>query len=230
MEMKIFNNMRDCVKNAYENGCERGYEFQKMRHGLIAELKRLGLSPSQIKDELLEWNKRCEKPLNPSEQRSQLLKYVDWFEKKDSKMGCNALNDFCIGKDKCIFYIKRANKNSKQISVLPFDLQELEKFLVIRFQSKGKAMFYIVQSLRKAQFDKNAGEIIYIGFREIGSMLRDSYQCISEAAEIRRLVLLLVDEGIIEIVEKGQSGTFGMRKANGYRFLQWKHPERPIIT
>jgi len=94
---KSLDNLRDCVKEAFLNGCERGCQFRKMRHAIILELKRLRYDSSEIKDKLLEWNEKCEKPLGLGEQRSQLFKYVEWVDSQECRLGCRALKDYCIG-------------------------------------------------------------------------------------------------------------------------------------
>ena len=53
--------MMDCIKKAFVEGCERGLKFEKMRYGIIVEMKRLGLNAAEIKDKMEEWNNRCER-------------------------------------------------------------------------------------------------------------------------------------------------------------------------
>jgi len=228
MDLKSLDNMRDCVRQALLQGSCRGYEFEKMRHAIIIELKRLGYDFSEITDKLLEWNEICEKPLGVSEQRNQLIKYVDWVERKEHKreckIGCKALEDYCIGKEKCIFYKKTTCQNRQEATELPFSLDELDKFLAERFKSKGYAMMLIVKALRIFQAEKAKGEIVYIGFKKISSVIRDTLGHRLTPMDIFRNMKRLIDEGVIEQVHKGQSGCFVWRKANGYRFLPWKPP------
>jgi len=226
--------MRDCVKEAFHKGCERGLEFHKMRHAIILELKRLGYSSTEIKDMLLEWNKKCEKPLNLSEQRIQLLKYVDWVDSRECKISCVALEDYCIGKEECLFYIRTSSQNRQKTGKLPFKLQELEEFLTERFEADGHVMMLIVQALRFIQREKTTGEIIFVGFRGITSKIRDKFGYDLYHMDIFRKMKLLIEEGIIGQVVKGKSGNF-RRQANGYRFLPWQHPKVtqvhiPILT
>ena len=54
---------------------------------------------------------------------------------------------------------------------------------------------------------------------------RDNYTNISsDTMDIYRKVQDLVSEGMLEIVYKGEKGTFGGKKANGYKFLKWQPP------
>ena len=220
MNKNFLDNMRDCVKQAFKNGCGRGRELHKMRHAIIAELNRLGCTPSEIKDKLLEWNERCQKPFNESEKRQQLLGYVDWFFKKNAKTGCKALEDYCIGKEKCKFYIKQHNR---QAPVLSFKLDELEKFLQNRFKGIAYTLMLVVKALRRFQIEKAKKEILYVGFRKISSIIRDSYGHTVTHTDAQRKMKILIDEGIIQQVETGKKGGSSWQ-ANGYRFLPWRCP------
>ena len=220
---KSLENLRDCVKEAFCNGSQRGYEFGTMRHAIILELERLGYDSSEVKDKLLEWNERCEKPLNFSEQRRQLLKYVDWVDKHNCKIGCRALEDYCIGKENCRFYRKVTFQNRQRTQNLPFDPGKLDKFLAERFKADGFTMMLIVKALRAFQIENATGEVIFIGFRKISSVIRDKFGHFLIPMQIHRKTRLLIDEGIIEQVEKGKAGNFSWR-ANGYRFLPWMPP------
>lgn len=223
MDKKSLDNLRDCVKEALNHGCERGLEFRKMRHAIIIELLRIGYNYSEIKDHLLSWNERCEKPLGSSDQRSQLLGYVDWVAKKECKTGCNALQDYCLGKEKCQFYLKTTQYKRETVKELPFSLQELDSFLNERYKGDGYTMMLIVRALRWYQHEQTTGEVILIGLRKIASVIRDKYNHSFLPNDILRKIKLLIEEGILEQVIKGKRGNF-TNLANGYRFLPWKHP------
>ena len=223
MAKKSLDNLRDCVKEALNNGCERGLEFQRMRHAIIIELLRLGYDYSEIKDLLLDWNKRCEKPLGLSDQKSQLLGYVDWVAERQCKTGCNALRDYCLGKEKCQFYSKTTQYKREIIKELPFNLQELDDFLNKRYKADGYIMMLIVRALRWYQHEQITGEVILIGLRKIASVIRDKYNHSFVAMDIFRMIKLLMEEGVLELVVKGKKGNFS-KQANGYKFLPWKHP------
>lgn len=222
---KSLSNLRDCVREALEKGSQRGYEFKKMRFAIIAELKRLSYISSEVKDILLEWNKKCEKVLPYREQKRQLLDYVDWTDKHDCKIGCNGLEDFCIGQNKCSFNRKRTYLNRKEVEVLPFDLSEVRHFLEIRYKAEGYIMELILNALRRYQIEKATGEIMFIGIRTIANLIRDTQGHNLDLMTIHRRIQDLVSEGIIEIVIKGKRGTFGMQPANGYKFLRWIPPK-----
>jgi len=221
---KSIEKMRDCVKNAFNNGSQRGHEFRKMRHAIIVELFRLGLNPSEIKDALQAWNKRCEKFLSPGEQKRQLFDYVDWCEKHECRLGCKGLEDYCIGEDNCSFHKQKVLIHRGQVEKLPFDINKARDFLIKRYGGDGYAMTHILHCLRYAQTEKETGEVILIGYRRIASLLRDRFGIDVDPMTVYRRVQDLISEGMLEIVVKGQSGTFG-RPANGYRFRRWEHPQ-----
>ena len=221
---KSLDNLRDCVRKAFQEGSERGYEFKKMRHAIIAEFKRLGYSFPEIKDKLLEWNERCEKVLPPNEQKRQLLDYTDWAELHDCKTGCRALEDYCVGQDKCIFHIQRLHSSQNAVSTPPFDLNEAKRYLEKRFKADGHILACILNAIIRHQIENGTGQIIYIGFRGIVRLIRDHDGHMVDQMTVLRRMQDLISEGIIEVVSKGEAGTFN-RKANGYRFLNWQSPE-----
>lgn len=232
-DKKSFEQMRDCVKKALSEGCDSGHQFRKMRYAIIVELLQLGYEPSEIKDLLSDWNKKCEKPLGVAEERDQLHGFVDWVVDHNCKVGCKALEDYCIGKETCQFHFKITAKNRQETKDLPFDRQELRSFLDKRFKADGYLINLIVSALRCIQVENSTGEVILIGLRKISSVIRDKYGHYIDIMTILRKIHLLVEEGVLQLVTKGKSGTFN-RQANGYRFLPWKPPicadTLPIIT
>ncbi len=224
IDKRPLENLRDCVKRAFYKGCSRGYAFRKMRHAIIFELKRLGYESSEIKDLLLEWNKKNERPYKMGEEKRQILRYVDWYESKECKMGCNALKDFCLGEERCQFYKETTFFKRQQTQELPFKLEDLKKFLTDRYKPEGYLMVCIVQALRRYQIEKVTGEIILVGHRTIASIIRDAFGHTVNPMYVWRKFNLLIDEGVIEIVIRGKSGQF-RNLANGYRFLPWQPPE-----
>lgn len=218
---KSLNNLRDCVKKAFEEGSERGYEFNKMRFAIIVELKRLGFTSSEVKDKLLEWNQRCKKVLLLNEQKRQLFDFADWTDKRDCKIGCRALEDFCIGQDKCSFLRNKLYVNRKVVEILPFDFEEARRFLEEQHKAEGYLMALVLKNLRRYQIEKGTGEIIFIGYRAIATLIREHDGHIIDPMTVCRRMHDLVSEGMIEIVSKGSNGTFN-KPANGYKFLSWK--------
>ena len=223
MAKKPIEYMRDCVKEALVKGSQRGHEFKKMRHSIIVELKRLGYDSSEVKDKLIEWNSRCERPLGIGDQKHQLLKYVDWVDKHDTKLGCKALEDYCVGKDNCQFNTKISAQNRNTTQDLPFDTDQLEKFLTERFHADGFGMLLIIKALRRFQVEKATGPIIYIGYRAISSIIRDKYGHSLGPMDIFRKMQQLIDEGVVKLVAKGKAGDFSWQ-SNGYCFCAWRHP------
>jgi len=221
MKDYALSNMRDCVLDAYKNGSKRGQEFEVMRHAIIAELLRLGYGISEIKDKLLDWNARCDKSLLPNEQKRQLLDYVDWAVKNNGKTGCKALEGFCIGKKKCEYNNGKEFFNRELTKEMPFDIDEAKKFLEERYKADGNNMMLVLKSLRKHQQQKATGEIIYIGYRGIASLIRDVDGHIVTPMTIYRAMQRLISEGMVEIISRGARGSF-RAKANGYRFREWR--------
>ena len=218
---KSIENMRDCVKLAFKKGSQRGYEFRKMRHAIIVELKRLGFASPEVKDKLLEWNKHCEKALPPGEQKRQLFNYVNWVDRHQCWLGCKGLEDFCVGQDKCAFYKKKVYINRKQVEQPPFDFNEARHFLEQRYKGDGYLMSLILNCLRRVQIEKATGETIFIGYRGISNIIRDHYGHTIDPMTVFRRIQDLISEEMVEIVVKGEKGIFG-KPANGYRFLSWE--------
>ncbi len=222
---KSLDNLRDCVKLAFNKGSNRGYEFKKMRHSIIVELKGLDYSSSEIKDKLQEWNGRCEKPLPPMEQKRQLFDYIDWVNKQNKcEIGCKSLVDFCIGKDKCDFSKRKLLINRKVTEKLPFDFDEAAIFLESRYRAEGYVMLLILKNLRRHQVSNGTGEVILIGLRSVASMIRGNDGHTVDIMTISRRIQDLVSEGLLEIAIKGKQGSF-LQEANGYRFLAWEAPQ-----
>ncbi len=222
--MRKLDGMMDCVKKAFLEGCERGDEFHKMRHAITVELKRLGYEASEIKDMLLEWNARCERPLSLSEQKIQLFGYVEWVFKRECKIGCRACQDYCLGKENCQYYIKKYLAYHNPTKDLPFDFNELKKFLEERYKRDWFMMHMILDAILWFKHKHAIGPLIYISYAKIASIIRDRYKKRPDNKDIARKIKFLIEEGIIERKVKGQRGMFS-RKANGYMFLPWKHPK-----
>lgn len=225
---KNIGNMMDCIRKAFLEGCQRGNEFQAMRYAITVEFKRLGFEASEIKDKLLEWNNRCEKVLGFSEQRTQLLNYVDWvFKLEEPKIGCRKMEScgFCLGKDTCNYYKSKYQRNRRLTKDFPFDWMMVKKFLEERFTTDAYALILVLDILMWYQQKNATGEIIIVSLRKIGSLIRDRSQHTFLPMEIKRMLQVLIDEGIIDIVIKGKSGQF-KQQANGYKLLPWEWPQR----
>ncbi|MGA2774934.1 MAG: hypothetical protein ABSE81_02595 [Candidatus Omnitrophota bacterium] len=227
-DKKDLNNLRDCVKICFEQGAKRGNEFRKMSFAIIVELKRIGFSSSEVKDKLLEWNQRCEKPLAYNEQKRQLLDFVEWTDKHECNIGCKALESYCIEpEEKCTFRILKECSYKQSTQENPFDFEEARHFLEARYKGPdGYVMYWILKNIRRFQLEKQTGEIIYIGYRKIAAMIRDNDGQRIEPMTIVRRIEDLISEGMLQKVVKGKRGTFS-GKANGYRFLCWKTPVTP---
>jgi len=221
MTKKSLENLRDCVRQAFENGSKRGEEFHKMRHSITTEFKRLGYSATETKEKLSEWNGRCERPLNSKKVNDQLFKYVDWAFEKDAITGCGALESYCLGERNCQYHLRTTAKNRERTAKAPFNFFELKKYLEDRFKAKGVLLNCVLDALLWHQKEEATGEIIIVGLRKIASLIQVRHTCTLAPEEVRRLILVLCDEGVLEKVVQGKSGQF-TQKANGYRFLAWE--------
>ncbi|MEI8366693.1 MAG: hypothetical protein WCF65_09790 [Parachlamydiaceae bacterium] len=227
---KKLNGMMDCIKSGFIDGCQRGLEFRTMRHGIIIEMMRLGFNSDEIKEQLLEWNKRCEKVLGPSEAKTQLSKYVDWvFKLKEARIGCRAMHDYCIGPEKCSYFKNKYVVNRKATQRSPEYWTEVSKFLQERFKADGYTLMMVLQVLSDYQHEKGTGEVIFIGYRKIAQILAGKHNYHPSAMEVCRKIAILIEEGILEMTIKGKPGMF-THQANGYRFLPWQWPGKDSAT
>jgi len=222
--LKSVENLRDCVKQSFNEGCRDLDEFNAMRHAIIVGLKDLGFDISEVKRLLEEWNKRNDNKLGFKKKERMLFKYADWVFKVDAKIGCKRLNNYCIGQMKCEFYLKTSFKKLEKTQALPFNKDKLEKFLEAKGEKHWYEMMLVVKALRSVQREKETGEVMFVGYRELSEVIRDKFGFYLNPMDILRKIRLLEDEGVVEQVIKGSKGTF-TRKANGYRFLPWKDAE-----
>ncbi|MCB9772244.1 MAG: hypothetical protein H6754_06800 [Candidatus Omnitrophica bacterium] len=215
--------MMDCVKEAFLNGSQRGDEFHKMRHAIVVELKRLGYEKAEIKQKLIEWNERCERPLGLSEQKIQLCGYVDWVFQHDCKVGCRAMFDYCLGKERCRYCIHQNRTKYQRVQQLPFNYQELRAFLEERYKAQGYGINMVLDTLLWFQKEQAKGELIYISYRKICSLILERYNSRPDPKDVYRKIQILILEGVIEKVVVGKKGMFS-KLSNGYRFLPWTSP------
>jgi hypothetical protein len=212
--------LRPCVETSFDNGANGDFEFHKMRHALIAELQRLGYGLSEIKHLLIEWNSRCKRPRDKDR---YLLKYISWFVKQKGKTGCKALSDFCIGQERCWFYLKSTDEKRKATETIPFDLNLAAKHLEDQFKAPGLIMTYILRALRRWQIEKDTGEMIFIGYRRLSSYLKETQGHNVGIMAVCRGMNRLIELGMVTKVEKGKPGIFG-QPANGYQLAKWQPP------
>ncbi len=225
--------MRPCLKDALEKGVGldvflREEVLKKMMYSLSCELKRLGFTASEAKDILQEWNDRCKPSIPVGEIKNRLFSFVDWVYKKEAKAGCNSLKDYCIRQSKghCFFHKATTEKREDESrNVVPFNQQEVDSYLDKKYPCDSVYLKGIIYALKVQKAQKKTGNIIHFGLRGIASALRD--QCNIRSAnsmDVTRKIRILKEEGILDIVLKGRSGTVGTRVANGYSFLPWKPP------
>ena len=120
-------------------------------------------------------------------------------------------------------------EEQKALRTLAHEFAEVEKFLQNRFKGIAYTLMLVVKALRRFQIEKAKKEILYVGFRKISSIIRDSYGHTVTHTYAQRKMKILIDEGIIQQVETGKKGGSSWQ-ANGYRFLPWRCPQEPIIT
>ena len=220
----ILKEMRDCVKKNFIEGSSGKDEFVKMRHAIIVEFIRLGLEEVKIRDRLLEWNRRCKPSVPVSEEKNKLLKYADWVLSIKGRIGCTALESYCIGEDKCVFFSKLHKWKQSESTEPLFDNNDLRIYIEKKYPRQGYSIMRVVHAIRYFQMNKLTGRIIYVGLRTIASIIRDTNQHRFQPEEIKRLINILKDEGVIEQIETGKSGSYS-KMANGYRFLPWRKPK-----
>jgi hypothetical protein len=233
MTEKISDQMRPCVKSAFDDGAQDKDHLNKMRHAIIFELNRLGIEKSEIKMELLEWNKKSYQVLSPGDATRQLCDYVNWFFKHECKLSCKGLEDYCLFPNGwCAF---RPQSDSGEIT-LPFSLSEAMIFLEKEYRPHGYLMGSLLKTLSKIRVEKSAKSIIYVGVRTIQARLLEDDRHDIDLMGIMRALNKLEEAGFIKITH-GQAGTFGKRPANGYSFQPWAPPGPkcvyspiPIIT
>jgi hypothetical protein len=212
--------MRPCVKAAFENGAQDKDHLKKMTYAIIFELNRLGIEKPEIKMALLHWNQKSYRILSDGDAKRQLCDFVDWFFKRECKLGCKALEDYCIFHNNwCAF---RPQSYCGEMT-LPFSLSEAMIFLEKEYRPHGYLMGLLLKSLSKIQIEKNAKNIIYVGIRTLQARLLEDDRRNLDPMSLLRALNKLEAAGLIRIMH-GQSGTFGTRHANGYTFLPWKPP------
>ncbi|MBU2051379.1 MAG: hypothetical protein KKH61_20720, partial [Gammaproteobacteria bacterium] len=218
---------RACVRWALDHGIEgkpKDREYQKMRHAIIHELKRLGLDRANTKAVMLDWNKRNLLPLSLNDARRQLCAYVDWlFKQTSARLSCKALKDFCISSETDCLFAK-----PDIIEPLGYSLVDAAHFIEktdARHAHSLIAVLRLMLSLR----EEMKRPVIYVGSRRLCALLFDREGMIFESIEVLRLLRKLSDIGFITIAS-GQAGTFGGRRANEYRVLDWKPDVRKISS
>jgi hypothetical protein len=224
--------IRDCVKKYLENGIhsQNGFYdliFKKMRFAIIYELNRVGNNSADIKNALLEWNQKNEKPLHLGEARRQLCGFADWFLKHECKLSCErGLADFCVGINNCK-YKKTANRIFRNsFSDIPFNIQSIEEYLKASAPKDVFILMAIINILKQIQSDRKINEI-FIGFRSLASLIQEKYNIHIDAMQICRKIRLLIEYKILTITQKGKAGNYN-RQANGYTLLPW--PGQDVST
>jgi len=217
-------NMRPCIKKAFEQGSRSGVEFEVMRHAIIAELKRLGYNRREIQDHMTEWNARCEMPLTGSVLKSNVLNYVTWCMKREVKVGCKGLKDFCLCEGGCWYRLSSEEARRKVAQEpLPFVKSELERYLRERYKAKAEMLIALIEVLRHRQVEHLTGEVIIASSRNAAQWLMQRFKFKIYFRDVWRLCNVLEREGVLVKRVQGKSAPFS-KKANGYSFLPWRPP------
>jgi hypothetical protein len=106
-------------------------------------------------------------------------------------------------------------------------MESLSAFLGRKYSAggKGRLLIAVVRAIRRFQEEElNARKTICIGMRGISGSVSAEIGTKLTAEEIKRLVSVLLREGVLMIVEQGQSGPH-RKKANGYRWLPWSEKD-----
>lgn len=215
----ILESIRPCVAYVLCNGAKDYEHFKKMRHAIVCELKRLNMERGKIKMTLLEWNDLNYNKLTPSEAQRQLCDYVDWVFKREVKIGCKALGEYCrFGGAGCSFK-RKSFQDGESIS---FSMTDALVFLERECKPKGYTMGMVLQTLIAIKREKNVGTV-FAGVRHIQEMINNTTRHCLDLMTILRALNELERTGFIAI-KRGKSGTFGNRHANEYTILQWKPP------
>lgn len=225
---KLLNKMRPCIAAAVKKGAQDRQHFEKMRFAIISELKRLDIDKPDIKIFLLEWNKKNYQVFASGEAQRQLCDFVDWFFKRDCKLSCKALEDYCLFPNSgCGF---KPVPYSGEIR-LPFSELDVVTYLEREMRPNGYLMGIVVRVLFKIQIEKCAKNEVFIGLRTLQARINGEYRFHSDLMAILRALNELERIKLIRITH-GKPGTFGKRTANGYAFLPWAPPVpvQPIIT
>jgi len=211
--------MRACVRWAWEHGAEGGprdESWRKMRHGIVFELRRLNIDRAEIKNMILAWNQKNLNPLSLNDAKRQLCGYVDWlFKKTGALLSCKALKDYCIADETgCAF--------ARPSLIEPFDysVQDAERFLE-KIDARHSRTLIAVLRLMLSLRDETKRAVIYVGSRRLCALLFDREGMELESIEVLRVLRKLADFGFLSI-QSGQAGTFGSRRANEYRMLNWR--------
>jgi len=219
--------MRPCIRAGFTEGAQGRDHFEALCFAIIHDLKRIGLTKPDIKMALMEWNKRNYKSLSEGEARRQLADYVEWFFKKNPKLGCKSkqLTLLCVySNGGCSF----AFTPDKECDRLPFALITADQYLLERYPAHAYKMGAVLKTLFKKQVE-NGRKRIFVGLRSLQAILFSDFKICLDPKDILRLLNKLKDEQFIEI-EPGQPGGFkARRRANEYTFLPWKPPQ-PIIS
>lgn len=220
--------MRPCVKKILDTGLREKLPKQlfedlrkKMTYVIIHDLRRINIEPIDIKQMLLSWNDRCIMKLSSGDAKRQLCGFVDWFLKKECKLSCKGLADFCLYPEGtgCAFQKKA------ELRKVNYTTGEAQVYLERTFPKYGIGyrMGYVLEALHKAREEKGVDRL-YIGLRTLAAILYDIRSWRVETKELSKYLYRLQEEKFLKI-EKGEKGSFVFRHSNAYTFLDWHNPE-----
>jgi hypothetical protein len=213
--------IRPCVKDAYDNGSITREDRRKMVYAIIYELNRLGVQADVIKAELVQWNDRCRNKLSPGDAKRQLCDYVDWFNKHECRLSCKSLRDYCIDKSgSCPFSV--VPKTQKELT---YTISQADNFLIREFPESGKGhtMSIVLQSLVSIWNEKGRPRQLFAGTRSVQARILETHRSLLDLMTILRRLRDLSDIGFLSM-QSGERGSFGFRRSNAYQLLDWTPP------
>ena len=219
---KIPEHVRDCVKKYLESGAQDKYQFRDLRHGIICELKRLECSIDVVKNIMVEWNSRNYVKLSYKKFSQQIVSYIGWvFKTKNVKVGCNYFKDRGYCDSVCQFMTRTRTKANADLSQeVIYAEDEIIKFLTeydkCKYPRECAIIYKIIDKKRITLGITRLDGIVFMALREMQKKYWEQGYTRSKITDISRLIYRLEESGLLEIVKKGKSNSFG-GLANGYR-------------
>jgi len=228
MSHQLLDEMRPCVKDAFENGVHDKDTLKSMRHAIICEMNQLGIDKGEIKMHLLEWNDRNYQPFTQNDAKRQLLGYVDWFFGIDKKTGmqricklsCRGLQAYCIHPNGGCRFTRKSN------NTLPYLKGDACGWLVRNYPKSGigYSLGLLLSVIIDLWNDKGRPEQLYAGIRTIQTALIHRHNTQLDLMTITRRLHDLAGAGFIAIAHDGVRGEFGYKNSNAYELLPWVPP------
>ncbi len=159
--MNLYNlpkEIRPCISQLLVTSLEEGNGRSKSGLYIAVELRKYDITEEKIEKVLNHWNLSNMPPLNDKEIRG-ILKQSDKKDLKGSfkySPGCNKdLQDFCVGKDSCNYYIKNfKGKSSIEPNYLGMGWQH------VLTSREREVLFYVLPKIEKIRKLKKGSPIV----------------------------------------------------------------------